>query len=1587
MSRAGTTFFTSGEMQDLAIYSNLSTSSILAHAQADGVAPIISSIASSTTQTTATITWTTDQAASSTVAYGLTISYGIASTSASLVTSHSIVLSGLTPSTTYHFQVGGADSIGTVSTSTDKTFTTASSGIVPPTVTVQSATSVATSSATLNGTITSLGNAPSSTVEGFNYGLTASYGTVASTSGTFSTGSFSQSISGLSPGTLYHYQAFAVNSGGTGTSSDQIFNTPPQNAFLYDAFNDTNGILLENHIGQTGATWSKAHVFVSGSAQIYNSGSGTTDVYSPSGNMIYLASGIATSSTYTLTSVQDFESNVGTSQGLAFGYNSTATNGYVVIYTQSVGQYQLYRSSSSTFTLLASYSFPFAVGYHTLAVHVSGTSTITVTATVDGTQGINYTDTSPPSGDGLYCGLWFNTVGASTTTGIHVDSIMGTSSTSTYSIAANPTTLIENTTGNSVLITGTNTAWTAGTPGSPAFTLSGGSGASITAQAVTSSSSATLTITAGSSTGTLTITDPSTGATTNVSVTASSSLSLGTASLTSAGASALNLSVGATSGGVAPYTYQWYRSATAGFTPGAGNLLSNATATSIADTPPSNNTWFYKVIATDSSSNSTTSNQVGATLESPTITQNSISSIVPTTLSILNIGDSITYGYGLSAGQDPVTQMGIALSNMLGTRAVTVTNAGVNGSQTSGWLPGSGTGYLTSAMSAAQSASPAATIAMITLGANDGATGHYVASTTYASNLSTIISYLLSNGFSKVILNHPTYIPSGANGGATSEESTLLTQQYMAQIDSLINGTTILAGDTTAYPFFSDNLNDLQSDHTHPTATGAVALGTMWATAAVKNLGITLTPITSFSGKAGQNSTTTVIALSGWASTGSQTVTLTSNNSSDVLTASSTTGSGSITYTLPIGTSFIPYIINRSTIGTSNISVTNAQGWTNPSNITYSALSSDATLSNLTISSGTLSPIFSSATTSYTDSVANGVSSITVTPTANQGASSTITVSVNSGTPVSVASGATSTALSLSVGSNTISILVTAPDGVTTSTYTLAVTRAVATYTLLYSAGANGTITGTSTQTVAYGSNGTAVTAVPSTGYHFVDWSDASTTNPRTDSDVIANVTVSAIFATTNVLTITSFSLSATSTSLTVPITSFTTGETVAGYFLNESSTTPSSTTLGWTSTVPVSYAFQQAGSSRTLYAWVKDGSGNVSSPASATVSFPYYAMPSGNSVQTLVLSGIVTSTASSVASTTAITFNDPVQVSIGASTVSIPSGTIMTTASSSDFTTIVATTTVATDNLPANSGILGTVQYGLTSSSISLSQAITITIPVDSSYDGQTLPVYQSEDGGTTWTEITTCLITSGICSFTTSNLSSFAVIVPTITTPSATPGVVVATGGGGSAYAIYIDNGVATTTTPSVTLSLYSTGAYTMELSNTSNFASSTWIPYVTSMPWTLAPSTGEQTVFVQYRAVSGSIIGNAQASIDLAVPSTSTMFSTSGMSIAQMENFLASLEAQLKTLESQASLTASFTFTRNLSLWSTGNDVEQLQQFLISQNSGTAARKLAAHGATKTFGMLTFNALVEFQKSVAITPASGYFGAITRKYVTSL
>ena len=96
-------------------------------------------------------------------------------------------------------------------------------------------------------------------------------------------------------------------------------------------------------------------------------------------------------------------------------------------------------------------------------------------------------------------------------------------------------------------------------------------------------------------------------------------------------------------------------------------------------------------------------------------------------------------------------------------------------------------------------------------------------------------------------------------------------------------------------------------------------------------------------------------------------------------------------------------------------------------------LSTDATLSGLTLS-GVDFGTFASGTTSYTASVANSVSQTTVTPTVND-SGATYVIKLGG---VTDADGV----VSLSVGSNVITIEVTAEDDDTTQTYTITVTRA-----------------------------------------------------------------------------------------------------------------------------------------------------------------------------------------------------------------------------------------------------------------------------------------------------------------------------------------------------------------------------------------------------------------------------------------------------------------------------------------------------------------------------------------------------------------
>jgi len=98
----------------------------------------------------------------------------------------------------------------------------------------------------------------------------------------------------------------------------------------------------------------------------------------------------------------------------------------------------------------------------------------------------------------------------------------------------------------------------------------------------------------------------------------------------------------------------------------------------------------------------------------------------------------------------------------------------------------------------------------------------------------------------------------------------------------------------------------------------------------------------------------------------------------------------------------------------------------------------NANLAFLTISSGSLSPGFAATTKAYTDTVTNAVDRISVTPTLSDVAAN---LQVNG---TQVGSGNSSTFIPLSTGNNTITILVTAQDGVTKNTYTVTVYRPVA---------------------------------------------------------------------------------------------------------------------------------------------------------------------------------------------------------------------------------------------------------------------------------------------------------------------------------------------------------------------------------------------------------------------------------------------------------------------------------------------------------------------------------------------------------------
>ena len=126
---------------------------------ADTIAPIILNIqVSNITQSSVRITWTTDENSSTLADYGVTAAYEIGTqTGTGGVMSHEVSLSGLSPSTLYHFRVRSADTAGNTASSLDQTFTT-TADIVAPVISDITVTNLTGNSATINWTTNELSN-------------------------------------------------------------------------------------------------------------------------------------------------------------------------------------------------------------------------------------------------------------------------------------------------------------------------------------------------------------------------------------------------------------------------------------------------------------------------------------------------------------------------------------------------------------------------------------------------------------------------------------------------------------------------------------------------------------------------------------------------------------------------------------------------------------------------------------------------------------------------------------------------------------------------------------------------------------------------------------------------------------------------------------------------------------------------------------------------------------------------------------------------------------------------------------------------------------------------------------------------------------------------------------------------------------------------------------------------------------------------------------------------------------------------------------------------------------------------------------
>jgi hypothetical protein len=199
--------------------------------------PVVTELASSITQTTATLNATVNpngaEVTECKFEYGLTSAYGSTAPCAHLPGSGSsavavsAAVTGLVANTTYHFRISATNPTGT-SNGRDETLTTEPNlSATAPKVETKAALPIAQTTATLNAIVNP--NGSEVTECKFEYGTTNSYGSSAPCLTLPGSGSSPVAVTALLTGliqhTTYHFRISATNPGGVGKGADATFKT------------------------------------------------------------------------------------------------------------------------------------------------------------------------------------------------------------------------------------------------------------------------------------------------------------------------------------------------------------------------------------------------------------------------------------------------------------------------------------------------------------------------------------------------------------------------------------------------------------------------------------------------------------------------------------------------------------------------------------------------------------------------------------------------------------------------------------------------------------------------------------------------------------------------------------------------------------------------------------------------------------------------------------------------------------------------------------------------------------------------------------------------------------------------------------------------------------------------------------------------------------------------------------------------------------------------------------------------------------------------------------------------------------------